>query len=1434
MISRVTPLNFPDYATITSMQATLNDMGDKTISVQVKIDGAITPDFSYDWEVEFDGEIYIQPLREPQASKGNDSINSTIDLVFYHKVIYDLKRYFFIETTSVGSGTTIADKYIASLNVNIESFCVALQNVLNYYYDGKIDVELNSDTYDQTTKYIEINYTHIWDVLQKVYEVFGVRWSINGTTIEFGFPTEQVEHLFKYGFDGGLMRVERQVQSADIRNSLLGRGGERNLPYRYFKDSDPKNPSFKADPDWIPELANIYFTELRGKTFRDYVKGWKAKHYGGEPLIEPTEAYTKGYTDTKFNPIEFVEDKDSIAKYGLLQGGLGNQEDIYPSIQGVEVESLGRVDEVVAVEKVVTDALDSPADFKDFIREISVSHTADGKGINKDTTWSMKLTSDVFVIPEGYEGRFTQPPTIKAWANVPAYRTEYPYDNQDGVYTQYRIVIPHDLQCKLKTFKVIDIDSNEEVDWLKMPSNKNLRFDFECDVYGFLGKETTDIHNGGWYTIKPDADYPFNFTFSRNLDYKPFSGEYRPNTESDNFTPISASEDITPNAEKVIELYTDEFVVPEQGSTLVDVPINIVTNESLVGMYTYERDIKAYNIETGEISSSVNIPQGTYKCRVKVTIKNNSSSGGTFTVQLLPMSVIYPSTSDKWIPTFDIWVKNIWNSTRDNGETDTEYAERVWRPILGDRQGNEAKVVFTTGFLSGHEDYEFTITDFAYDNSALLSDVPSEWRLTLAKSDAELEATGLYIPNATTGGNAIAGDKFYFVGIDMPYQYVLWAEQRLDSFKRKTLDDTANIKPTWVVQVDKVRLNELQDNESELLLNSLKVGNSIKLADERFIESHHETLYLQSVTYSWGADSGLLPNIEVVLSDKIATSSNPVAQIQGQIDALAQQIGNIADVRAIGDKIYLRKDGVEDYSNSPTRFSQEVSSKNFKRGIIGGQGWGLYADANGNSVVEADVLKVRQEMQVNNLVVNQITAMGGKEILSAASMTISRVEDEFVSENEHNDNDAYVCYFDTHDGTIANLFQVNDIAYSQMFDSNNLEMKSYKRRVLAVGENFIKLSRYESKGEGAPQVGDVVVHYGNTTDTSRQYVIIRDVIGGGYERMLSGLDSVASSGTEYYFAGRMEGDTPRWFVGGAEGYAEWKNGTLKLKGQLEVNAQVGEGTTIIDGGMVSSDKIVLGNSAGISGTGKGGDSVRFWAGGGYTTWFGWHNEQSNTTFYTKVLPSESEYAVVDVFFAPKDTAFVYEKTPIFARTFQIADDRYNYDRNYNVGIIDENTPFRVNKDGSLYASRGTFAGGLQVKYTEVRGVIDLYYLQERNLLATGGSGMPTELPLPNDTAFIGTVLNLVCPMAVTRGHAWWKITVEDNGVIFHPKYNEVDTGTGRKRMKPITEIMFQDMGHIQLTCMPRIYANSDEGEVTWLVTQDNSIDLTLDGTQLTK
>lgn len=125
-ICQITELNFPkiggkQYATLTQATVNVADMGEKTITTQVKIDGEIVPDFSYDWEVAFQGEKYIMPLRKPQGSKGNDSLDSTIDLTFQHWAIYQLKRWPFVTIQQIAAGTYLPDEEVATVQLSSTS-----------------------------------------------------------------------------------------------------------------------------------------------------------------------------------------------------------------------------------------------------------------------------------------------------------------------------------------------------------------------------------------------------------------------------------------------------------------------------------------------------------------------------------------------------------------------------------------------------------------------------------------------------------------------------------------------------------------------------------------------------------------------------------------------------------------------------------------------------------------------------------------------------------------------------------------------------------------------------------------------------------------------------------------------------------------------------------------------------------------------------------------------------------------------------------------------------------------------------------------------------------------------------------------------------------------------------------------------------------------
>ena len=1267
----------PQYATLSHATVQLNDMGEKTIETQIKIDGEIVPDFSQDWELIYKGEKYIMPLRIPQGAKENTSLNSTIDLTFQHWAIYQLKRWTFVTIQQISAGTYLPDEEVATVQLNLKDFCTLFGQVLDYYYGGAITIDFNDDPvtgwkYKTEPTIITIEHSYIWDVLIKFYELFGVRWEIekapsrnyllesdtikengdyfiayyylaekpvegedmtitiwgklsenkrqfvaynsggivslcflteisegvyggsfkwrndNGSgyisdsskieiyvydrtqsgisriekiklerginaspvwssayedlglnatddryVIKVGYPTTEVDHIFEYGFEGGLLKVERQVQSEDIRNMLKGRGGETNIPFRYFKNTDPNNKDFRPDPDWVKELATIHFTNLMPATFRSYVQGWKAAHLtetdsdgnllyeGYTPVGESNAyapwAYRKGYTDTKFSPVEFVADEitinpgtgdrqvdilpgyspyvkkgSSLDKYGPLAGTLDNNDDIYPTIQGTGL------DVVVAVEHIESDDVVESAENESQIKNIDGCKTP----VNNLEQSEYRAVS----LPKTY---FTVEPGMTA----------------------------------------------------------NLEFDVKVlDAYKFIRDG-----RGGGRTTKVD---------------------------------ISKAE--------VIKPYT----------------------------------VNVFSANTNESISSVGIPEGDYYYEITCTV-HNLTSNETFEVVIgdeEPKKEL-SNLSAQWTNTFDIWVKNIWGTTKLSTETNSQYSERVWKHVLGDREGNEAAVVFTSGELA-HEDYEFKIPKGSfpvYDTSKTYTDADgtvhtSHWRIKLAKSDAELEATGLYVPSTQKQGKA--GDTFAFIGTEMTHiPYVVDAEERLDNWKKDQLGEKKEIKPTFVVTTDRVRLNG--EGKPDALIHQLRVGNSIRLADKRFIapldNRAYETLYLQSITYTYrepsNEDSALNPDVEIVLGDKYASTANPVSMMQSDISSLQKQVGSISNVeqivRAVGDKLYLRKDGISDRSLSPTKFFSLLTSGDFRSGLVGGSGWGLFKDENGNWVMETDRVNVRQEMQVNTIVINQAMARGGMEIDTAAFMTATSVVET---------NDGYICYFDSKKGSVANLFHVDDVAFCNCWTPENEELKFYKRRVVAVGVDSITLTKALTEdlrpadwpdsgvnGTGIPAEGDIIIHFGSYKDETRRYVKVRDVVGGGYERYIEGLDSVNAEGYEYFFIGKQNGQNPRFFIGDeSTQFIEYKDNELFIKAQISAESPfdgktIGEAIndnyltkalqndTTITGGLIQTTTIKYGEKdgdnyivrAGTNGAvgDKGLRTLALWAGG---------------------------------------------------------------------------------------------------------------------------------------------------------------------------------------------------------------------------------------------
>lgn len=943
MIPDIKELNFPkisgkQYATLSKATVTLQDMAEQTISTQVTIDGEITPYFSYDWALSFKGHKYIFPFRIPPGSIDESSTEATLDLTFQHWAVYELKRQYFFSVPNMEADSVVPDKYITPVSLNLSDFVKLYAMVLEYYYGDKITIELYDEfVVDATPVVVEINYSTLWDVLIKTYDLYGVRWQIepNGDidhyVIKIGYPASEVGHIFQYGFDGGLMSFERQAQDDTVKNIIYGRGGSKNLPYRYFKKHDEDNATFSPDPDWIPELKDIYFTELRGATFRSYVQGWKAKHieeYRSEypdeewEVTTPTAeqayapwAWDKGYTDTKFDYVEYVKDDDSIQRYGELPGALDNNDDIYPTIQGIELDGLGRIDETVSIEEIKSDE------------------------IEKDDA--------------GNDTEVSTPPVCRGTVySIPAY------------------------------------------------GSKEITIRKVGPIYIGSGK-CGDL-----------------FVSSSVLSAKKVNGD---SVEAANSAEIvSGSQSIT------------------------------VTNS-----------------ETGAEQTASGIPEGVWYYDVTVEVHNLTADILNVEVGDMSPKLITSTITESTANTWHIWVKNLWGTSKSSDESATQYAERVWNPILGDSTGEEAKVIFTDGMLALSEDYEFTIVSIPeYDPDQVLSvkdsqgniigSYPSHWKLTLAKCDADMEATGAYVPS--TKRFAEAGDHFAFTGIDMPHLYVVEVEKRLDDWKKDELDGYKDIKPTIVVKLDKVRIHNYGNPGA--LADYLLPGNSVRIADKRFIlnddgtPASYETLFIQSVTYTYNeptaTEANLLPDIEVTLSDTYESTANPVAMLSSEINELHKQIGSVSNVaqvaQRVGDKRYLRKD-IYDRASASIDFMQGFDSYGSNILRQGAQFGPTFADGAGgiggkiNSYGDAWLggLRLRDFLEVPELRYNRTEITVGNAWRAPGGGVIESVNIDYNADGSARASGVIKLHLE--DGEIGAI-AVGDLCMGIFHDETNLSANS--------------------------------------------------------------------------------------------------------------------------------------------------------------------------------------------------------------------------------------------------------------------------------------------------------------------------------------------------------------------------------------------------------
>lgn len=305
--------------TIKELEYNGSFMGERTISCSfespVVINFAIGDYLTYRGEVFY---LYYIPSQTKSASSGSAQDAFEYDLVF-NTVDVELQNCQLLDYVPYGNDYHYQPSPSFSFVGTVKTFAERIQANMNRDYPGwTIDVYEGVETEEAE---IQIDNTSCWNALVMINKEFGLNFLVTKRRVRIGYPEDSLNHTFYYGKDNGLYQITRDVNADEaIVTRLYAYGGERNIPSDYNKrESDFSGKRNLMLPGYL-------------ETGKSYIESKNISAYG-------VREYTQLF------------------------------EDIYPSIAGVELPGIGRIDELVSAEK-ITEETETSGSFKVTIKNI--------------------------------------------------------------------------------------------------------------------------------------------------------------------------------------------------------------------------------------------------------------------------------------------------------------------------------------------------------------------------------------------------------------------------------------------------------------------------------------------------------------------------------------------------------------------------------------------------------------------------------------------------------------------------------------------------------------------------------------------------------------------------------------------------------------------------------------------------------------------------------------------------------------------------------------------------------------------------------------------------------------------------------------------------------------------------------------------------------
>lgn len=308
-----------ERCTIKELEYNGSFMGERTVTCSFESPSVIN--FAIGDHITYRGEEFYldyDPSQTKSASFGSALNAFKYDLIF-RTIDIELQNCQLLDYVPYGNDYHYQPSPSFSFVGTAKTLAERIQANMDRDYPGwEIEVYDGVETEDAE---IEIDNVSCWNALVMINKKFGLNFFISKRNVKIGYPEESLDHTFYYGKNNGLYQIERDVNADEVVvTRLYAYGGERNIPDDYNK----------RDSDFS----------------------------GKKNLMLP------GYLETGKN---YIESKN-IPAYGIRECTMVF-EDIYPSIAGVELPDIGRIDELVAAEQ-ITKETETKGTFKITIKNI--------------------------------------------------------------------------------------------------------------------------------------------------------------------------------------------------------------------------------------------------------------------------------------------------------------------------------------------------------------------------------------------------------------------------------------------------------------------------------------------------------------------------------------------------------------------------------------------------------------------------------------------------------------------------------------------------------------------------------------------------------------------------------------------------------------------------------------------------------------------------------------------------------------------------------------------------------------------------------------------------------------------------------------------------------------------------------------------------------